>query len=76
MKSPCIPVQQSGMEKRPFGEQKSDRFQEQTPVILMGHADLEKRHFLTGNFVAFVEPPSRQIRQECRNTKEQKKRGI
>jgi len=64
------------MEKLPFGQQKSDRFQEQKAVILMGNSDLEKRHFLTTKFVAFVEPPSRQNGHESRTTKEQKKRGI
>ena len=42
----------------------------------MGNADIQKRHFLTAKFVAFVEPPSRQNSQESRSTKEQKKRGI
>ena len=64
------------MEKRPFGRQKSDRFQEQKPMILLGNSDLEKRNFLTAKFVAFVEPPSRQNSHESRSTKEQKKRGI
>ena len=65
------------MEKQPFGQQKSGRFEEQKAVILMGNSDLEKRHFLTTKFVAFVElPPSRQKNNESRSTKEQKKRGI
>ncbi len=62
------------MEKRPFGQQKSDQFEEQKPAILMGNSDLEKRHFLTAKFVAFVEPQSRQNSHESRSTKEQKKR--
>ena len=64
------------MEKRPFGRQKSGRFQEQKPTILIGNSDFEKRNFLTAKFVAFVEPPSRQNSNESRSTKEQKKRGI
>ncbi len=64
------------MEKRAFGQQKSDRFQDQKPTSLMGNSDLEKRHFLTPKFVAFVEPLSRQNSNESRSTKEQKKRGI
>ncbi len=64
------------MEKRPFGQQKNERFEEQKAVILMGNSDLEKRHFLTTKFVAFVEPPNRQNSFESRSTKEQKKRGI
>ena len=76
MKSPCIPVRQSGMEKRPFGRQKSGRFQEQKPKILMGNSDFEERNFLTAKFVAFVEPPSRQTNHESRSTKEGRKGGI
>ena len=69
-------MRQSGMEKRPVGQQKSDRFEEQKAVILMGNSDLEKRHFLTTKFVAFVEPPSRQNSHESRSTKEGRKEGI
>ncbi len=69
-------MRQSGMEKRPFGQQKNTRFQEQKPVILMGNSDLEKRDFLTAKFIAFVEPQSRQNSHESSNTKEQKKGGI
>ncbi len=65
------------MEKRPFGRQKSGRFEEQKPTILMGNSDLEKRNFLTAKFVVFVEPPSRQNSHEkSRSTKERKKGGI
>jgi hypothetical protein len=64
------------MEKRGFGQQKSCRFREQKPEILMGNSDLEKHHFLTPKFVAFVEPPSRQNGNESSSAKEQKKRGI
>ena len=64
------------MEKRPFGQQKSGRFQEQKPTILMGNLDIEKRNFLTAKFVAFVEPPSRQNSHELLSTKEGKKGGI
>ncbi len=64
------------MEKRQFGQQKSDRFREQKPAVLMGNSDLENRHFLTAKFVVFVEPPRRQNGHEARTTKEQKKRGI
>ena len=64
------------MEKRSFGQQKSDRFQEQKPAILMGNTDLENHDFLAAKFVASVEPPSRQNSHESRSTKEQKKRGI
>ncbi len=76
VKSLCIPVRQSGMEKRPFGRQKSGRFQEQTPTILNGNSDLEKRNFLTAKFVAVVEPQSRQNSSESSNTTERKKGGI
>ncbi len=64
------------MEKRPFGQQKSDRFQEQKPVISMANSDIEKHRFLTAKFVAFAEPLTRQISNESRSTKEQKKRGM
>jgi hypothetical protein len=46
------------MEERPFGQQKTARFREQKPAVLMGNSDLEKHHFLTAKFVAFVEPLS------------------
>ena len=64
------------MQKRPFGQQKSGRSQEQKPATLLENSDLEKRHFLTVKFVSFVEPPSRENSNESRSTKEQKERGI
>ena len=64
------------MEKRPFGRQKSGRFQEQKPTILMENSDLEKRNFLTAKFLAFVDPPSRQNSHEARSTKEGRKGSI
>ena len=66
---------QSGTEKRAFGHEKSGRFQEQKPGILMGNSGLEKRHFLKAKIVAFLEPPSRQNNHESRSTKQQKTRG-
>ena len=42
-------MRQSGVEKRPFGRQKSGRFQEQKPTILRGNSNLEKRYFLPGD---------------------------
>ncbi len=69
-------MRQSGVEKRPFGRQKTPRFQEQKPTILMVISDIEKRNFLTVKYVAFVEPPSRQNSHEPRSTKAGRKGGI
>ena len=69
-------MRQSGMEKRAFGQQKSDRFQEQKPMILMGNSDLEKRNFLTAKFVAFVEPPSPvKITHQSRQPQRERRKG-